>query len=234
MTAQPFKTLVLDFLQQGRLNAAAFVQGLTETERTAVGSPECWSAKDHLAHRTFWHRDLIKKLTAGPQDQPSPEGEQDEDELNDRVLEANKLRPWADVYAEAEQTYADLIKLAERLSEEELTATGRYPWLSAEWPLYTAFLGNCYDHDQEHLAQYYLDHDNLPRAIEIREQCISRIFQGDLPDRMKGGFLYNLVCFYAKQNQLAKAADRLPEALTLAPHLEEWSQRDPDLAALRS
>jgi hypothetical protein len=63
MTAQPLKTIVLDLLQQGHLDEEAFLQELSATERTAIGTPSLWSAKDHLAHRTFWHQDLILKLT---------------------------------------------------------------------------------------------------------------------------------------------------------------------------
>jgi len=44
--------------------------------------------------------------------------------------------------------------------------------------------------------------------------------------------LYNLACFYATHGQLVKAAGTLPEALRLAPRLEEWSRSDPDLTAL--
>jgi len=64
MTAQPLKTIVLDLLQQGHLDEAACLQELGETERTAIGTPSLWSAKDHVAHRTFWHQDLIGKVTA--------------------------------------------------------------------------------------------------------------------------------------------------------------------------
>ncbi len=45
MTAQPFKTIVLDLLQQGHRDEEAFVQELGETERTAIGTPECWLPK---------------------------------------------------------------------------------------------------------------------------------------------------------------------------------------------
>jgi hypothetical protein len=51
---------------------------------------------------------------------------------------------------------------------------------------------------------------------------------------LKGNVLYNLACFYALQSQLEKAAPVLQQALTLDPHLKEWSLSDPDLAALRS
>ena len=72
MTAQPFKTIVLDLLQQGHLDEEAFLQELNETERNAIGTPELWSAKDHMAHRTFWHQDLVLKVTAILQHQEVP------------------------------------------------------------------------------------------------------------------------------------------------------------------
>ena len=55
MTAQPFKTIVLDLLQQGHLDEEACLQELNETERTTIGTLERWSSKDHVAHRTSWH-----------------------------------------------------------------------------------------------------------------------------------------------------------------------------------
>ncbi len=54
MTTQPFKTILLD-PQQGHPDEEAFLQELNETERTAIGTPQHWSAKDHVAHLTFWH-----------------------------------------------------------------------------------------------------------------------------------------------------------------------------------
>src|SRR6266849_8813461 len=86
MTAQPFKTIVLDLLQQGHLDEEAFLQELGETERTAIGTPELWSAKDHVAHRTFWHQDLVLKLTALLQQQEVPPSEASEAQLNARVF----------------------------------------------------------------------------------------------------------------------------------------------------
>ncbi|HWZ17810.1 MAG TPA: ClbS/DfsB family four-helix bundle protein [Ktedonobacteraceae bacterium] len=233
MTAQPFKTIVLDLLQQGHLDEEAFLQELNETERTAIGTPELWSAKDHMAHRTFWHQDLVLKLTAILQHQEIPPSEEDEEQLNSMVFEEHKLHPWSALHVESERVYAELIKLIEQLSEEDLTDSHRFASISGGSPLYTAFLGSCYEHDQEHLAQYYSDRHDLPRAIQIRENCANRIIQAELPAWVKGWFLYNLACFYAQQNHLEKAAALLQEALTLAPDLQEQSKSDPDLVALR-
>ncbi len=233
MTAQPLKTLVLDLLQQGHLDEEAFLQELGETERTAIGTPERWSAKDHVAHRTFWHQDLILKVTAILQHQEIPPSEESDDQLNSMVFEKHKLRPWSALHAESERVYAELITLIERLSEEDLTVSHRFASITGGKPLYTAFLGSCYEHDQEHLVQYYSDRHDLPRAIEIREKYANRVIQAEVPAWVKGWFLYNLACFYAQQNQLEQAAARLQEALTLAPDLKEQSKSDPELVALR-
>ncbi len=233
MTVQPFKTLVLDLLQQGHLDEAAFLQELGETERAAIGAPDLWSAKDHVAHRTFWHQDLVLKVTALLQHREVTPSEEDENQINAMVVEEHRLHPWSEIYAESERVYAELLRLTEQLSEDDLTAPNRFPWISGEKPLYTVFLGPCYEHDQEHLAQYYSDRHDLPRATRIREQCANRVLQAEVPAWVKGSFLYNLACFYAQFNQLEQAAARLQEAVTLAPGLQEQSKSDPDLAALR-
>ncbi len=235
MTTQPMKPLVLDLLQQGHRDEAAFLQGLSETERTAIGTPELWSVKDHVAHRTFWHQDFVLRLIAALQNQEVPSREEsDEQHLNSTTFEKQKLRPWSEIHSESERVYAELIALVEQLSEEDLTTSRRFTSISGEHPLYTAFLGACYEHDQEHLVQYYSDRRDLPRAIEIREKCASRVMQAEVPAWVKGSFLYNLACFYAQQKQMEKAAARLQEALALAPDLKERSKSDPDLGALRN
>ena len=234
MTAQPLKTIILDLLQQGHLDEAAFVQALDETERTAIGTPELWSAKDHLAHMTYClHQNLIQKVTAILQKQEVPPREESVDQMNARVFAEHQLRPWSEIHANFEHVYADLIQLVERLSEDDLMDASRVSAITEGRPLYTAFLGNGYEHLQEHLVQYYSDRKDLSRAIQIREKCASRVIQAEVPAWVKGWFLYNLACFYALQNQLEKAAAHLQEALTLAPGLTEWSKSDPDLVALR-
>ena len=127
MTAQPFKTIVLDLLQQGHLDEETFLQELDETERTAIGTPQLWSAKDHVVHRTFWHQHLIGDLTAALQHQEVPPCEESDDQINARVFEENKSRPWSAIHADSERVYAELITLVEQLNEDDLTAPNRFP-----------------------------------------------------------------------------------------------------------
>ncbi|HEU5369355.1 MAG TPA: hypothetical protein VFU69_12860 [Ktedonobacterales bacterium] len=106
----------------------------------------------------------------------------------------------------------------------------RFTW---GWPLYALLLGNGYEHNQEHVVQYYADRHDLPRAIQIREHCANRVLQAEVSARVKGSFLYNLACFYAQQRQLEQAAERLQEAVAHDSHLQEQAKSDPQLAALR-
>ena len=84
MTVQPLKTIVLDLLEQGHQDLEAFLRNLSETERTTIGTLQLWAAKDHLAHRTFWHQDVVRRLTALQQQQEIAESEEDADQLEGR------------------------------------------------------------------------------------------------------------------------------------------------------
>jgi len=232
MAEQLLKPILLNLLQQAHLDEEAFLQELNDSERTAIGTPEHWATKDHVAHMNFWRRRLVLKLTAIVQQQEVPPSDQSFEQLNPIVFEEQQQRPWSAIHAESEQVYAELIKLTEQLSEEDLTIANRFTWISEGEPLYTAFMGNCYEHAQEHLAQYYLDRHDLPRATHIREAWANRVIQAKVPEPMKGNILYNLACFYALHDQLEQATTALQQALTLAPHLKEWSLSDPDLVAL--
>jgi tetratricopeptide (TPR) repeat protein len=235
MTAQPVKTIILDLLHQGHLAEVTFVRELNETERTAIGTPERWSAKDHLAHMTFClHQNLIGKVTALLQQQVVPPREESVEQMNARVFAQHQLRPWSEIHAVFEHVYAELIQLAERLSEADLMDYHRFSALTEGRPLYVAFLGNGYEHLQEHLMQYYSDRNDLSRAMQLREQCTNRVIKTEVPAWVKGWFLYKLASFYAHQQQPEQAAARLQEALTLAPDLiTEWLQNNPILAAVR-
>jgi tetratricopeptide (TPR) repeat protein len=233
MNSAPMKTITLDLLRQGHDDEAAWEQGLTEDERAAVGTPHLWSAKDHIVHRTFWHQHLIQRVNAILHHQEVPPRGKSDDEINAEVFAEHQRRPWSEIHAESERVYADLLTLVEQLGEDDLNDTQRFAAISGGWPLYAVFLGNCYEHDQEHIVQYYSDRNDLPRAVAVREQCANRVLQADVPERVKGSFLYNLACFYAQQNQLENATSRLQAAIALDPHLKEQAQRDPELAALR-
>lgn len=100
-------------------------------------------------------------------------------------------------------------------------------------PLYTAFMGSCYEHTQNHLAQYLLDRHEDARALAIYEEWASRVIEASVPELLKGYMLYNLACFYATHSQVESARPALRRAFALYPETREFALTDPDLVALR-
>jgi tetratricopeptide (TPR) repeat protein len=232
MTQQPFQPLLIDLLHQAQSSQKAFFEQLPATELAAIGTPDFWAAKDHLAHITFWQQRLALRLQALLEHQPQPDT-QDFIQMNPIIFEENRERPWADLLAESDHVYADLISLTERLTEEDLTASNRFDWLPNGSPLYTSFMGNCYEHAQIHLAQYFQDRHNPDQALATYEEWANRVIEAEVPTLLKGYMLYNLACFYATHNRLEQAAPTLQQAFVFYPEIREYSLTDPDLVALR-
>lgn len=232
MTSDAFKPVLLDLLRQAHHNQNTFFQQLPAAELSATGTPELWSAKDHVAHLTFWRQRLTLRLQAIVHDEPQPEIESYE-QLNPQIFEAHRTQPWPAVLAESDQAYADLTACTALVGDDDLTALGRFEWVGGGMPLYTAFMGNCYEHTQNHLAQYLLDRQEDARAVAIYEQWAGSVVEAGVPDLLKGYTLYNLACFYATHGQVETARPALRQALALYPEVREFALTDPDLVALR-
>jgi len=233
MNTQPFQSFLLDLLRQDQIRLQAFFQELPPGELEIIGEPDFWSAKDHVAHLTFWRQRLILRLQAHLHQEPQPEIAPFE-QLNPIIFEENRYRAWQEILTESDQAYADLIAVTEQLSDEDLLSASRFAWLPDGIPLYLSFIGNCYEHTQIHLGSYLLERHDLARATTLYEEWANRILEAEVPGSLKGHILYNLACFYALHDQLEKASTSLQKALELAPELEEWSRKDADLDALRA
>jgi len=231
MTEYLFQPILLDLLHQARLAQDAWMQELSPTEYAAIGSPEYWSAKDHVAHMTFWQQRLVRTLTAILR-QETPENSEEFEQLNRQVFEEQRETPWSEILSASEQAYTELISCTRQLTEEDLTASNRFGWLPREDPLYTSFMGNCYEHAQQHLVQYYLDRHDPLRARHTYEAWAKRVLEAEIPTFLRGYVLYNLACFYATHTELEQASAILPQALTFAPSLKTFALTDPDLAEL--
>ena len=195
------------------------------------GTPDYWSAKDHVAHMTFWRQRLALRLQAIIEKEPQPEV-QDFEQMNPLIFEEQHNGTWSTILSESDQAYADLITLTAQLTEEDLTGWGRFDWVGNGMPLYTSFMGNCYEHTQIHLAQYLIERHENARALEIYEVWSNRVVEAPVPETLKGYTLYNLACFYVTHDQLEKARPALQQAFLLYPALKEFAQTDPDLFAL--
>ena len=233
MTNHPFKPVLIDLLHQAQSGQKTFFQQVPAAELSESGTPDFWSAKDHVAHLTFWRQRLALRLQAILEKQPQPPID-DFEQLNPVIFEQHRHRSWPDLFSESDAVYAELIRLTSQLTEEELTAFNRVDWTHEGAPLYSAFMGYCYEHTQQHLAQYSLDRHDLERAIDTYEAWASRVIEAEAPDPLKGSIFYNLACFYATHSRQEQAWPLLQQAFTLYPATREFALTDPDLVTLRS
>jgi hypothetical protein len=118
-------------------------------------SPDAWSGKDQLAHIAAWHRVALSRITGA-----RPEGIADVadggyttetiDEVNERFHRRDRDLSLADVRAEYEDSYVELVAAIEGMSEADLAGH----WLAGhpERGTYAEMLGsNTYEHYEEHI-----------------------------------------------------------------------------------
>ncbi|MBO0792650.1 MAG: ClbS/DfsB family four-helix bundle protein [Ktedonobacteraceae bacterium] len=209
MAPQSFQSILLDLLCQAQRRENAFVQELDPAELTMPGTSDLWTANDHIAHLTFWRRRLVLRLAPLVQHQEVQLDPTSYEQLNPIVFLEQRDRPWSEIHAESEHVYAELLRLTEQLSEEDLTTPNRFDWYAKDDPLYTAFLGNCYEHAQDHIAQYALERNDLARATHVRETWTRSVTQADVPADLKGFVLYNLDLLLRTAQSLRRGSDDL-------------------------
>ena len=120
MTERMTRGEVLNLIRTGRAELEAALGRLDvarlETPGLAGGD---WSAKDLMAHVTFWESLMIARL-GGPK--PAVEWAGDVDSTNAAVYAANRSRSLADVRHDFDAVHQDLVARVERLSDDELNS----------------------------------------------------------------------------------------------------------------
>jgi tetratricopeptide (TPR) repeat protein len=232
MTNRPFKPMLLDLLRESQSSQNAFFAQLASDELATVGSPDFWAAKDHVAHMSFYRRRLAMCLQAilDQRSQPEPI---DFEQQNPVIFLEQRDRLWPDILSESDEIYAQLIGVSEQLAEDDLTIAGRFDWVPDRMPLYILYMGNSYEHAQNHLAQYLLDRHDFERAIETFAAWALRVTDSPLPDTLRGYTYYNLACFYATHALVDRAVPALQQAFSLYPDSREFAETDSDLDSLR-
>lgn len=232
MENTPFQSLLLRLLQDAYVAQQTWWSDLSEEEQSAVGTVERWSARDYIAHLTFWRRRLSEKLKAVWQKTPPSAMPAEFDEMNMQVFQQYRDKPLEDILRESEEAHQALLTLIPLFTDDDLIS-GHHDCIDAGEVLGVVIANRGYSHPLEHMAQYYLDRNDLPRARKIREALVEQLLQTEMPDQAKGIELYNLACFHATHNIPGRVLDNLQEALRFYPGLKEWALNDPDLLIVR-
>jgi tetratricopeptide (TPR) repeat protein len=223
---------LLSLLERAHQAQQAWVAGLSDAGRNAIGTPEQWSAKDDLAHVTFWQEVTVERLAVALRGE-EPRMFDDFQPVNEQTFEERHTRSWEQVQSDAEQAYSTIIERVRSIDEQILTDPQRFAWLKGR-PLVASILSNGFWHPLEHIARFYAAHGARERATELLERAIEQEPTLRLLPEDRTVLLYNLACYYATTGQPGKALAVLPEALRQRPDLVEWSKEDSDLDSLRN
>lgn len=222
MSHKLLKPMLLDLLNATQAAQQKLITELSDTEREALGTAAHWSARDHVAHLTFWKRHLALTLAALACGE-TPPSKGDAQVLNAQVFERHRQRPWSDILLDSEQVHAELLASVERFTEEDLARTDWFPPEDGDefpggQPLWAAMLSkNGFWHPLEHFTQFYLDRNDVQRATEIQQAWADKMIQLEVPPVMRSIGLYILALFYATTKQEASAQEALDHAVALNP-----------------
>ena len=187
---------------------------LTAEQKQEKGGMHLWSARDTLAHLTFWSRHFNSKL------EKSARGEavypvQYFNQINDGVLLEHMEQPFEEALVEFKATQAELAEKYKAFSASELADPGKFIWLEGR-PLSERIISDSITHPILHLCDFYAKHQQLERAMEIQENLPHLL--KDFPGAAATAS-YNLACFYALNGMQQKAIPLLEESFQIRPDL---------------
>ena len=145
--------------ERGRLDAlVARVGEVRMTEPALEGGR---SVKDVLAHISAWEKICMalvrnnQPIQAPPPGETGPsEGQRQTDAINDKVYQDSRDRPLADVVADAQRSYTDLVAMVDAMSQDQLETPLGGPHFAGQSPRVGELIGGNSDgHYREHSEQ---------------------------------------------------------------------------------
>lgn len=224
-----------EIIAHGRSGQRALIAMLSDAERAAIGEPNHWSAKDHLAHLNFWRRRALEHMAAAERDEevPAYTGDDEVQRINAQTFAERRSMPWDAIVAESERLFSAAAGQIDRLTPSQLTGGRLSPGREGR-PLVEDVLGAFFLHPADHYAQLYREHGDTERADRQRvatAEAMGEIFGQSSP--LYGTELYNLGCYWALTERPERAVEAVRRAFALNPTLVAWSRHDSDLDSLR-
>jgi tetratricopeptide (TPR) repeat protein len=224
------KEILRSLLTQAENEEKKFMTEFEKRESNTIGKIDQWSAKDIVAHNTYWKLYCVENAQAFLRKEDTAACD-DVDKINAEVFEENKNKTWQEVSGKLQSVnrYAMecLAMISDNLMDSDTSA-----WQRGK-PLCRMIAGSCYLHPVAHMAEYYSKQGNNGDAIQMFERAFAS--SGGLSDSPEwlGVIHYNLACGYAICGKYEKAVAELGKALEQDPGLTEWSKEDPDLDSIR-
>lgn len=144
------KATLLQTLQHERAAWDDLLARVDDAHMLQSGVSGEMSVKDIIAHVTWYERETVGILR-----QRAVIGSElwyrALDERNAAILSMNRERALADVRAEAQQVFAQLLAGVQALSEEDLTDPEQFQFMPPEWIPWKVIASNTYEHYPQHI-----------------------------------------------------------------------------------
>ncbi len=221
-------------LDTAALQEQSFLESLTPEERSAKSTYEHWSAKDFLAHISYWRQQMAEKLQQLTNSKFDPWNPDDgDDSKNPVVYGTYQNASWEEVARMMKESVTNLKESLNQVNPQDLVNPELDPWHSGREPWRTV-VGNSYNHPISHLSQYYIERGQSERALQLQQEATDVLTAFDDSPDSRGVALYNLACMQALNGKTEQALINLDKALVLSPRLISWSKQDSDLVSLRA
>ena len=188
-----------------------------------------WTAKDHLAHLSWWRTRNARLMDAVRTGGELPPAVQD-DAQNAVIYAENRDRTVADIKEDARASWERLRAAVEACTEEDLARPHPY---APGYELWATVPGNGHGHLGQHLMFWYLETGEHDRA-EAAQLWVWNLDTRAFPDPLdRANAAYNLACFYGRVGNADKALPLLRASFDSRPELIAHARTDPDLERVR-
>lgn len=225
------KSRLIDLLSYTYAQEQDFAASLSADQRTTIGSPERWAAKDNLAHCAAWQKNLAENLAAATSGGPYQHFEEIT-RRNEQIFIEHQADAIEDILDNLKKAYEALTGQTRQLSEKKLASNEVLPWQRGR-PLWRIIAGNGALHPLSHLATWYSMNGQGKKGLSLYEAAQPGLAELSSEPGWQGMLIYDLACFCALAGEKRRALEALKAALQLAPEFSEWSRQDSDLDSLR-
>ena len=201
-------------------------RSFVEEERSLGRQPNGWPPALLFFHIAQWRERLRGALTdfhSGREFKPPPANI---DEFNDVELSAGHAVSLSESYVRADAALAALIDFCPAVGEQPFT------WYITR-TTGDALVRNSYFHPRVHIAAYWQENHDAPRAHDLVERTVCELRELWPSPLILGAGLYNLAGVRVAQGRHDDALTLLVEAAPMRPDIISRAGADEDLAPLR-
>src|SRR3954469_6688245 len=144
MEPDQLKASLMELLGRAQSDQRELLAALSDDERAAIGTADHWSVKDTVLHIAFWKNRQVERLAAAARGETPVELEHYE-QVNARVFEEWRARPWQAVVDESERVFEALVAQVREFDPVALADPNRYEWQNGRALLASA-VGNGFWH----------------------------------------------------------------------------------------